>query len=125
MVCRVAENSLPGRLRQDERALRYLSHKPLVIGENEEECFVLDDRTAEASAELIPVSVVLCRPVQVLKIRLRVQDRIVIRVERRAVELVRARARSHLYLSGAAAERGINVVRTHAEFFDHIRAHED
>ena len=41
------------------------------------------------------------------------------------MKLIRARACPHLDLSGAAAERRIDVIRSDANFFDHVRAGED
>src|SRR5262245_19459277 len=106
----VAEYSLFRQVRQNQRVLRDLAHITLIVSEDKEEHFVLDDRAADTAAELIAVGVVLGSALQVLEVRLRVQERIVVRVEHRSMKLVRSRARPHLDLSGAAAERRIDVI---------------
>ena len=125
MICRVAEDPLLGQVRQNQSVLRDLSHITLIIGEDKEEHFVLDDRTADTGAVLIAVGVVLGSVLQILEVRLRVQERIVIRIEDRSMNVIRTRACAHLDLSGAAAERRIDVVRTDANFFNHVRTGED
>src|SRR5690349_7924438 len=110
MVRVVTEYSLLSQVGQNQRVLRDFAHITLIIGEKKEEHFVLDDRTADAAAELIAVGVVLGSALQILEVRLRVQERIVVRIKDGSMNVIRARARSHLDLSCAAAERRIDII---------------
>jgi len=62
----------------------------------------LDDRAGKTGAILVTVRIVLGSTLQILKVGLGVQERVIVRIEPCAVELVRSRACAHLNLGRAA-----------------------
>ena len=62
MVSSSSGKFLARLVRENQGVLGDLVHITLIIGQDEEEHFVLDDRTAEAGAELIAVGIVLAAP---------------------------------------------------------------
>src|SRR5262245_41349138 len=100
----VAEDPLLRQVRQNQSVLSDLPQITLIVGEDKEEHFVLDDRTADTAAKLIAVGIVLGCVLQIIEVRLRVQERIVVRIEQRSMKFIRTCARPHLDLSGAATE---------------------
>ena len=92
----------------------------LFVHQDEEEGFVLDDRTAEAASKLIPVLVVLGDAIEIVKPIAGVERRVSICPKHAAAELVGSRAGHHLHLSGTAAHLGIDRGGDDAHFFDQI-----
>src|SRR6185369_8339377 len=105
--------------RAGEIALRDVS---LAIKQEEEKCFVLNDRPADAAAELVSVVVVFADTVEVVDPRVRRKFGIPVDGKDAASELIGSRARCHLNLSGTAAEFGICWCHNYANFIDEIGA---
>src|SRR5439155_18874288 len=97
-----SEDALPCQ-RCQHGALKGLSNQvSLFVHQDEEEGFVLDDRTAEAASKLIPVLVVLGDAIEIVKPIAGVERRVSICPKHAAAELVGSRAGHHLHLSGTA-----------------------
>src|SRR5262249_56284949 len=87
----IPEDALTRFGRQHESDSLFLRDEALAVVQEEEKCLVLDDRPTETAAELIPVKVVLFGSSQILKPAVGGEFRILVGVEKRAVELVAAR----------------------------------
>src|SRR5262249_53284122 len=94
---------------------------PLLIDEHKEERLVLDDRSANAPTELVPVFVVLLNVIEIVEPCARVESGVAIRPEHAAAELVGSGASDHLHLSRSARAFGVNGGRDDITFLDGAR----
>src|SRR6185312_9887926 len=102
--CEISKNTLSGGGGQNGGGENLLAKIPLVVGDKEEEQFVLLDGAADAAAELVAVGIVIGLAVQILEERGCVEVGVVIAPEQRAVIFIAAGAGPHFDLRGAASE---------------------
>ena len=89
--------------------------------EKEEKRFVLDHRSAQPAAELVPIQVIRFLSAKVCEPGVRVERGIVICPEDAAFELVGAGSGGKLNLAGTAACLGIRRRHDHSDFIDEVR----
>ena len=80
----------------------------LFVDEDEEECLVLDKRSAETHSKLIAVLIILARAGEIVEPRIGVTCRVAVRPKRAAAILVAARPGYHL-----AVTEGTSAVLQH------------
>ena len=115
--CRVVRNGVAalhsGKISKDALTRLCGQHIPyngiaccetLAVIQKEEECLVLKDRSAEPSAKLVPVIVILRNAVKIVEPIAGVERRIPVRIKDRTAELVGSRARRHLDLAAPPSQ---------------------
>src|SRR5262249_9834511 len=120
----IPKNTLTRRGGQNGRNNVLLFQVTLPVIEDEEERFVLFDWTAEAAAELVAVLITLGGPHQILKPALCVERRIFIRIEERAMKVIRSRSCLHPDLRRATPEGRVDVVGDDLNLFHQVGARE-
>src|SRR5262249_40655395 len=115
-----SEDPLPGLLREYRSYEGLLEEVALFIDEDEEECFVLDNRTAKTCAKLIAVFLVFLNTTEVVEPVAGIERGVPSVPEDAAPVLVRSRARGHLDLSVTASHFRIHRRRNHPDFFDQV-----
>src|SRR5439155_44165 len=118
----VAEVSQPCRFGIGGLGDRILRHFALVIDENKEERFVLDDRTADPTAELIPVQNISRVSPEIVEPRVCSQGGVSILFENAAVEFICARSYQDLHLTRTAAKLSIRRRNNNSNLLNQIKA---
>src|SRR5439155_8206980 len=114
----IPEDSL-ARLRGQDRAGDILAGRDSVaLEQEEEECFVLDDRSTDPASELIAVFVFLLAAFEVIEPGIGIKRSVCVRPKHRTTELVRSRARHELHLAGATSHFGIRGGDNDTDFFN-------
>src|SRR5262249_34280820 len=97
-------------------------HISLLVHENEEERFVLDDRSTETNAKLVTVFVILLDAEKIVEPLAGVQRGVAVCPKCAAAERVCSRSRYHLHLPGTASDLGIHRRGDDTHLLDQIGA---
>src|SRR5262245_50267732 len=96
------KDALACLVRQNRTYKRLARDVALAFKQEEEECLVLDDGSADTSAVLVAVIVIFPNPIEVVEPRVGIKRRIAIRPKDAGLELVGSRSRHHLNLARAS-----------------------
>ena len=109
-------------VRQNRTHKRFARDVALAFKQEEEECLVLDDGSADTSAVLIPIVVILPNPIEVVEPRVGVERRISICPKNAAAELVGSRSCHHLNLARTSRSLCVRGRDDDANFFHEVGA---